>query len=365
MGNFSCKVYKFNNRPQPDKKDIVIIPIFSEFGSEVIGSTYALPLLIKRKLLGKYLVVLGWFGRKFLYQNLVDEFWELSLEQTKNLRHYSKAFHHDSRELFALEKKLSHEFTVIPINQITQILVFPKLITCQKCKNNSVIDVVESQICGKCGAIFESIGLYFKLNEAKKYAKFPNIKDKNISIPPNSVGIFARNRKTWGRNLPKEFYQRLIFMLKDIGKNIVWLGESASSINLPVNEKYLNCLDWDLEDSLGVIKQLDYTVQFWTASTRLAALSKTKFFLVESPDQIWGNGQEGIRLRLMSDDKDYKVLFANFHPANDNQTEFLRHIEKCLFTMDEDNLGGISNPYLDFLPNKLAILAKKFHHYSW
>jgi hypothetical protein len=38
---------------------------------------------------------------------------------------------------------------------------------------------------------------------------------------------------------------------------------------------------------------LQFTIQFWTASTRLASMMGVPWILFESPDQIAGNGQEG------------------------------------------------------------------------
>jgi alkanesulfonate monooxygenase SsuD/methylene tetrahydromethanopterin reductase-like flavin-dependent oxidoreductase (luciferase family) len=44
-------------------------------------------------------------------------------------------------------------------------------------------------------------------------------------LKPNSVGIFARGRAMYGRNLSPEFYVNLIKMLEDLGYNPIWLGE--------------------------------------------------------------------------------------------------------------------------------------------
>jgi hypothetical protein len=74
------EVFKFNNRPRPlSFKQILIICSFSEFGCEIVSSLYCIPKILRDNP-GKYVVVVGWHGRDFLYRHLVDEFWEIKEE---------------------------------------------------------------------------------------------------------------------------------------------------------------------------------------------------------------------------------------------------------------------------------------------
>ena len=54
----------------------------------------------------------------------------------------------------------------------------------------------------------------------------------------------------------------------------------------------------DLEQTLAIVCGCEFPVQFWTASTRLAGVMGVPYLLFESPDQIWGQGQEGYRRNL-------------------------------------------------------------------
>lgn len=101
-------IYKFNNRPKPVKKDrIVIISCFSEFGCETLGCMYCIPRLLRQHP-GKYVIVMGWYGREYLYRHLVDEFWEID-ESFMWLREYTRAFHHVSDNL-KKTRRSSHYF---------------------------------------------------------------------------------------------------------------------------------------------------------------------------------------------------------------------------------------------------------------
>src|SRR5437868_6987459 len=71
-------VHKFTKRERPkNPKNTVVFPCFSEFGTEIVGTLYCLPMLMRRNFKGKYSIAIGWYGRAFLYKHLVDEFWEI------------------------------------------------------------------------------------------------------------------------------------------------------------------------------------------------------------------------------------------------------------------------------------------------
>lgn len=57
---------------------------------------------------------------------------------------------------------------------------------------------------------------------------------------------------------------------------------------------------------------MKFTVQFWTASTRLAGLTGTPYIVFESPDQLYGMGHEGYRLNLCTKNDNGKVVLAHY-----------------------------------------------------
>jgi len=92
------KVFKNNNRPKPEnKKKILIVCCFSEFGCETIGLMYCIPKIIANNP-GAYVICAGWYGREYLYRHLVDEFWEIE-QSCMNLREYSNAFTNSSKNI--------------------------------------------------------------------------------------------------------------------------------------------------------------------------------------------------------------------------------------------------------------------------
>jgi len=309
LENVEFNVYKLNNRPKPKKRNrIKIVSCFSEFGCETVGCLYCIPRLLKRYP-GCYIVAMGWYGREYLYRHLVDEFWEIK-EEYMWLREHTRAFHHNSLNLEKLEEAASAYGDVVPSAALGKYAIGNFCRTCGKfwtqwrkrddaCPNCKSTYIIKS--------IFADTGNYRKTalpipKPRKEYMEWA----KEL-VKPNSVGIFARGRKTYGRNLEPSFYIELIQMLEDMGHNVIWLGEKQSTQPCPVD----HVLDFsrleesqELERTLAIVCQLDFTVQFWTASTRLAGMMGVPFLLFESPEQIYCTGlspaQEGKRLELTS-----------------------------------------------------------------
>jgi hypothetical protein len=110
-----------------------------------------------------------------------------------------------------------------------------------------------------------------------------------------------------------------------MGYHPVWLGEKTSIHPCP----FPRILDFssmpeanDLECTLGLVSHLKFTIQFWTASTRLAGLVGVPFIIFESPDQIIGAGHEGLRLELCTRGEK-KLVLSHFNDiANDHNTAF-------------------------------------------
>lgn len=341
------KVHKLNHRPRPTKRNrIKIIGCFSEFGCETLGVLYCIPRLLRR-FPGSYVIAMGWHGREYFYRHLVDEYWELD-EEYMWLRDTTKAFHHESKNLDHIEKEASLYGDVIPSSVLGKYAVANFCRTCgmfwhewrkrtdccPKCKSTVLVRSIFTDIAGYRPNVHP---VPRPSEEMLEWAKG--------FLPPNSVGLFARGRKTYGRNLQPEFYTRLIKQLEDRGYNIVWLGEKQSTQSCPVD----HVLDFtgmpearDLERTLAIICNLKFTVQFWTASTRLAGMMGVPFLLFESPEQICTSysglcgAQEGKRLELTSFGPK-KVVLSHFRSVYDDNDTALKLVDKAVGEMEEGN----------------------------
>lgn len=162
------------------------------------------------------------------------------------------------------------------------------------------------------------------------------------------VGITARNRRCYGRNLDVSFYERLVEQLKDLGYHPVWLGEKATSHPCPAG--ITNFMDsehaLDLEKTLLLVSKMEFTIQFYTASSRLAALAGTPYILVESPDQLFSGGQEGIRLELCTKGNK-KLIISHFKDISENYDKGLGLVNKAILEIQQDNYDDIVIGNLD------------------
>lgn len=302
VSNVSFNVFKFNNRPKPvDRREIVIICCFSEFGCETVGVLYCLPRLLQMYQ-GKYIICVGWYGRDYLYKHLVDEFWELK-EEFQWLREYARAFHNESKNLKRIEEALRENGNLVPSDRMGYFAVGN---VCNKCKH-MWSDTTPCEKCIKCGEVDIVPSLFGNVNYWKQKVRripIPSEAVLNIAdgyVGPNPVGVFARARKCYGRNLQPEFYVKLIGLLRELGYTPIWLGEKQSTLECPVSD----VIDFsrraesrNLDLTLAILHKCKFTIQYWTASTRLASMMGTPYILFESPDQIWGQGQEGFRRKL-------------------------------------------------------------------
>lgn len=346
LSNVSFTSFKFNNRPRPtNKNQILIVTCFSEFGCESIGLHYGLPRVMSMYP-GAYIIAVGWYGREYLYRHLVDEYWEIG-EEYQFLREYCRAFHFDSDNLKKIHEKLSDYGQVMNGTYMSRFVLGN---TCRSCRHfwqdSNYVDG-----CPKCQSpdiersLFGDIPFWRKravpipkpnrIEEAKSYLK-PGCKH---------VGVFARGRKCYGRNLDSNFYISLISLLRDKGYEPIWLGEKQSTQPCPVDD----VIDFsrkaesrDLELTLSIISQLEFTVQFWTASTRLAAMVDTPYLLFESPDQIAGVGQEGYRMALTSDWDKKKLVLSHYLSVCEDHEGALRVVNQAIDEMMAGNWEHIS-----------------------
>ena len=129
-----------------------------------------------------------------------------------------------------------------------------------------------------------------------------------------------------------------------MGYNPIWLGEKSSVQPCPVND----VVDFsrkeesrDLELTLSIIKKCEFTIQFWTASTRLSGMMGTPYILFESPDQIWGKkGQEGIR-RNLCDFGPSKLAVNHFLNIYNNNERGLEIAKRCILELVNGDYSDI------------------------
>lgn len=355
LANIKFNVFKFSSNLRPEnQKNTMIICCFSEFGCETISAMYCIPRIIAENK-DKYIIVVGWYGRDYLYRHLVDEFWEID-SNFMWLREKARAFHHESSNLRAVEKKLEDFGFVVPSSYLGRLAISARCNSCDFIWNTVYADgKYEGDSCISCSSkdvVWPIIGdvEYWKpratriprpSEEKNKFAK------KNVL--ENSVGIFARKRKCYGRNLQPEFYKSLIYMLKNMGYNPVWIGEKESILPCP-DESIFDFSKTkesrDLEFTFSIIQNCKFTIQFWTASSRLSGIMGIPYLLFESPDQIWGKGQEGIR-RNLCDFGPRKLSVNHYLNVFNDNSSGLNVVRTCIEEMKEgnynDNIGMVEN----------------------
>ena len=130
--------------------------------------------------------------------------------------------------------------------------------------------------------------------------------------------------------------------LEDRGYTPIWLGEASTCQKCPLDHVVDFCHSpeaRDLETTLAIVKQCKFTVQFWTASTRLSAMMDTPYVLVESPSQLWDGsdylspGQEGYRLILSTFGR-RKIIVSNYANFVENQEDGLATVMRGIEEMD-------------------------------
>jgi hypothetical protein len=339
IDDFRFNVFKFTKRQKSSK--VLIITNFCELGVETLACMYSIPRLLE--IFNSYYVILvGWSGRDYFYRHLVDEFWELKSENYW-LKDSCNAFYHNSENLDRLENELKKIGILFKGHYLGNFLVSN---VCKKCFNSWK---GESLICGKCGAREITHPLFDRVENKKFLRSIPKPKKEVVDsireyVPDNSVAVFARNRKTYGRNLPKSFYYDLNNLIKDKGYTPIYLGENSSSLNME------GCVDFsampmvqDLSFTLSVLSCVKFSIQFWTASTRLSSIVNTPFVLVESVDQIALRGQEGLRIASASDFNKKKIILCNYLSFLENLKSGLDAVETAIDEVELDNWDYVTD----------------------
>jgi hypothetical protein len=336
--------HRFTDKVKPnDPRRHLIIPCFSEFGSEVVASMYCIPRLT-RLFPDHYKTVVGWHGREHLYRHLVDEFWELD-EDHMWLREYSRAFHHASENLKKFETNLQGTGVIVTPQTMGRFALTTQCNQCWKYWR----DVDRSVLCRFCKSNNLRHSFYSdpKASQVEAVLPDPPKKEKvefaKSLVGRNPVGIFARARKCYGRNLPSEFYAKLIGRLESLGYDPIWLGEKSTTLSCPMD----HIVDFsrmresrDLETTLAIVSLCRFTVQFWTASTRLAAMVKTPYLLFESPDQLWGGGEEGYRLDLITTGY-RKLAVSHYLNVLNDQEGGLDLVSRCVQEMERGDYRDV------------------------
>jgi len=220
LDKVSFKIHKFNNRKKPDKDRITLICCFSEFGCETLGVLYCLPRLMKQHL-GRYIIAVGWAGRAYLYKHLVDEYWELD-EKYMFLRDRTYAFHFISKNLSRIEEKIKQYGRVIPSADVGGFLVGNYCRLCGRLWSDAVERLKNCPTC-QSTTIIRSI--LTNIKETKKQVCMlpkPNKEAFDWTkqfITGKTVAVFARNRKTYARNLTYDFYLKVCKLLNSLGYN--------------------------------------------------------------------------------------------------------------------------------------------------
>jgi hypothetical protein len=348
--NVNFTVHKFSDKPRPAPEDTVVVSCFSEFGCEMLGPMYCLPA-VREEFPGKYLVAAGWYGREYLYRHAADEFWELG-EEHQYLRDACRAFHFESKNLERIEKHLSQYGTLFSAARMGNLAVGHK---CWSCRSEWK-SLENPDRCPQCNGTSLRKSLFSDVWETKKRAvPIPppspeKMEEARKYLGPNPVGVFARNRVTYGRNLPPEFYTKLVGLLEQEGYTPVWLGEKHNTLACPVP----HVIDFsrmkesrDLELTMAIVKQVQFTLQFWTASTRLAGVVGTPFVVFESPDQIVGQGQEGMRLAITTFGES-KLVYSHYLNVNEDHDGAMSVLGQVIRQVKEgdwrDVVGMVDQP---------------------
>lgn len=347
----------FNKHILNEEKDFkkkMFFLCFGEFGCETLLPSFLIPR-VNNNFPEYRKIIVGWSNRDYFYRELCDEYWELD-SKYMILKDYSYAFENASVEIASLHKRLSPLGIVIDGTKIGKICIKTK---CKKCKFEFESDRGDIY-CPKCYSDCIEKSLFQGCKDYKnKIFKLPKIQNcfidfANNYIPDNTIALFARNRKTYKRNLPVDFYDKLIDMLISEGYNVVLLGESVSSYNLN-NNKIINFMNHklagNLEAAFAIVNRCVFSLQFFTASSRISSILGKPFILFESTDQIYGRGQEGIRLSLMTQNyNNKKIVLANYLDVVENIEESVqltkRAIKELMLDKNASDLFFRSNSYV-------------------
>lgn len=336
-------------------KQIVFINCLVEFGCESLLPHYFLPSL-KAKMKSYHKIIISWYGRNIFYSNYADEIWEID-KQYMFLRQYTNAFHGMSKNIKNIENALKSYGLVYSCKSLGNEFLKSFCHDCQKffysqekadfclyCKSNNLL---HSLIADPDSNKNRYVPLPLNLG---KYNSWVN----KIISSNKVIGIFARKRFMYGRNLPVSFYIKFINYCKSKNYEVLWLGEKESTLECPDSSIFdftKSEFADDLEACLALTERCTGTLQCWTASTRLSQLTNTPFCLVESFDQLCGNGQEGKRIKLLTrNDSKKKIIICNYQMVMKQLDKFEKLVIENFFDFIENKncntiVGIVESPY--------------------
>lgn len=349
---------KFNRQiftPNTDKP-IVFLSALVEFGCESLLPHYFLPNFASGYR-DYHRIVVGWPGRSLYYSPFVSEFWSID-PKLSYLRDYTKAFNTMSKNIRNIENALKDYGSVFKSGSLNSFFCEGACLECKK-KFLSMFKVGECHSC-KSNKIINSVIADSDLHR-NKYNPLPLMFGHlqpwldNCVKTNKAVGIFARSRTTYGRNLPKEFYKKLCSILESKGYEILWLGEKVSTLKC-ISKHFFDFTTSEYSDSLehcfGLVSRCVGTFQAWTASTRFSQALNIPYCLVESYDQLFGNGQEGKRINLLTRDfNKKKIIISNYRNVLARVLDFADVCADhfCDFIENgnsDDIVGFVENPEL-------------------
>jgi len=298
-------------------KPVVFLSCLVEFGCESLLPHFFMPSFFSGYQNHRRIAI-GWPGRSLFYRSFFDEYWEIDPKCT-NLRAYTKAFNGMSKNIKNIENALKNYGNVFGSAHLNNFFCEGACVDCKK----RFLSMLKVPKCPKCQSekIINSVIADTNLHK-HRYVPIPfnfeHMQDwlGNVVKTDRAVGIFARNRKTYGRNLPKEFYKAFCKKLEKHNYEILWLGEKASTLKC-ISGKYFDFTKSeyadDIERCFALVSRCKATFQAWTASTRFSQALNVPYCLVESFDQLFGNGQEGKRINLLTRElSNKKIILSNY-----------------------------------------------------
>ena len=325
----SVRFYKDVFSQKSAELETVFYTQFCEFGCETVSAVHILPRILSPN---QKNVVVGWSNRKYLYEQLFDEYWKID-NRFSPLRSLCHGLSHSSNLLSGVEASLQHRGRVIRSQDLSSHYTTGQCVLCGYLEKNPYVKL---DSCPRCGSTQVRSSL---LSDP---VGFNLIRDNRLFLKPKprcrDVAIFARGRPTYGRNLSSNFYTLLANKLEEWGYQPLFFGEAVSTQKLSCH--YKSYVGIALSEAIDILSGCSFSVQCFTASTRLSSFAGIPSLLVETPEQLWGShylyGQEGRRLLLMKNGG-IKLIPTHFVAGQKWECEIIDRILKSVSEIEAGN----------------------------
>jgi hypothetical protein len=144
------------------------------------------------------------------------------------------------------------------------------------------------------------------------------------------------------------------------------MGEKHTTLPCPVEHVFdfsRSPYARDLERTFAIICNLKFTLQYWTASSRLAAMMGVPYVLIESPEQVYNTGlnpgQEGRRLELATFGP-RKVILSNYLKVLHDQPRSLDVLDQGI----DQLLAGDYSEMIGMVEDERAVALLRESYYS-